>query len=83
MNPVDHILALAPYGMLLTSLGTCTAIVLHTYAQHHGMDLREVELRLAYERNFDQDCEHCEHIGQYEEHIEEELLPIGDLTPEQ
>jgi len=27
-------------------LGSCTATVLHTYAQHHGVDLREVELRL-------------------------------------
>ena len=78
---VEDIRQLTPYGMLLASVGSCTAIVLLTYAQHHGVDLHEVELRLEYDRIFEQDCEHCEGIQGYEERIEEEIVLTGELTP--
>lgn len=70
---------LNPYGMLLAGLGGCTALVLHTYAQNHEIDLREVELRLTYDRVFVEDCENCEHIDRYTEQITEEILLSGDL----
>ena len=79
-QPVHHIHDLTPYGMLLASLGSCTAIVLHTYAQHHGVDLQEVELRLEYKGVFDEDCENCEEIEEYEEQISEEIVLVGDLA---
>jgi putative redox protein len=66
--------------MLLASLGSCTAIVLHTYAQHHDVALQEVELNLSYEREFREDCENCEGIEKYQEHIQEEIQLSGDLT---
>ena len=62
--------------------GLCTAIVLHTYAQHHGVGLREVELRLKYDRVFADDCEECEGIEEYREQIAEEIVLTGDLTPQ-
>jgi len=86
---------LTPYGMLLVGLGSCTAIVLHTYAQHHSVDLRDVELRLQYDRVFAEDadkkhpCEDCEGIHEYKEQadkkhpIEEEIVLTGELTPEE
>jgi putative redox protein len=77
---VHHIHQLTPYGMLMASLGSCTAIVLHTYAQHHGIDLQEVELRLNYDRIFAEDCADCEMIEEYKEHIDEELSFVGHLT---
>jgi putative redox protein len=80
-QPVETIHHLTPYGMLLAGLGSCTAIVIHTYAQHHGVDVQEVELRLRYDRVFADDCEECESIEEYIEQIEEEILLIGDLTP--
>jgi len=80
-QPVAHLHALTPYGMLLTSLGACTAIVLHTYAQHHDVDLQEVELRLAYDRVFKEDCETCTEIDQYEEQIQEEIELVGEISP--
>jgi uncharacterized OsmC-like protein len=70
---------LTPYGMLLAGLAGCTSVLLHTYAQNHGLDLREVELRLTYERVFEDDCESCEEIEHYTEQIEEEILLIGEL----
>jgi len=80
-HPVEAIHNLTPYGMLLAGLGSCTAVVIHTYAQHHGVDVQEVELRLRYDRIFADDCEECESIQEYVEQIEEEILLIGNLTP--
>jgi len=81
--PVGDVHQLTPYGMLLAGLGSCTSIVLHTYAQHHGVDLREVELRLQYDRVFADDCEGCEGIEEYREQIETEIVLSGELTPQE
>jgi uncharacterized OsmC-like protein len=78
---VDDVRQLTPYGMLLAGLGSCTAVVLHTYAQHHSVALDAVELRLEYDRVFEEDCERCEGIQEYEERIEEEIALMGELTP--
>jgi putative redox protein len=78
---VEAVHHLTPYGMLLAGLGSCTAVVIHTYAQHHGVDVQEVELRLRYDRVFADDCEECESIEEYVEQIEEEILLVGGLTP--
>ena len=83
VQPVMHIHGLTPYGMMLAGLGSCTAIVLHTYAQHHKIDLQSVEIRLAYDRIFSEDCENCETIQKYEEQITEGILLEGHLTKDQ
>jgi uncharacterized OsmC-like protein len=83
LNPVEHVFALSPYGMLLASLGGCTAVLLTTYAQNHGLDLEEVELRLEFDRVFADDCEHCEAVDEYTEIITEEIVFKGDLTAAQ
>lgn len=80
LQHVDHIHQLTPYGMLMTSLGSCTAIVLHTYAQYHDIDLVQVAIELEYERVFAEDCADCEEIDEYEEHIKQEVSVSGDLT---
>lgn len=80
LQQVDHIHQLTPYGMLLTSLGSCTAIVLHTYAQHHNIDLAQVAIELQYNRVFAEDCADCDEIDVYREHIEQEVSVTGDLT---
>ena len=77
---VEDARQLTPYGMLLTSLGACTAIVVNTYAQNHEVDLQEVELHLTYSRDFNEDCENCTEIEKYEEHIEDEIFFYGDLN---
>jgi len=82
-QPVTEIHALTPYGMLLAGLGSCTAIVLHTYAGNHGLKLHAVELRLAYDRVFQEDCQNCETIDQYIEQIEEQIVLEGDLNQDE
>jgi uncharacterized OsmC-like protein len=83
LHPVMHIQDLTPYGMLLASLASCTAVVVNTYAQYHGIGLDEVELTAEYERVFKDDCEHCEDISRYKESINMDIGFRGKLTPEQ
>lgn len=82
LKSVVHIHELTPYTMLLASVGACTAIVLHTYAQNHDVALQEVELDLKYKRDIQQNSENSDNIERYEEEIEEELTFTGDLTEE-
>jgi putative redox protein len=78
-EPAKSIHELTPYGLFLAGLAGCTSIILHTYAQNHGLDLKKVELRLTYERVFEEDCEDCEDIERYTEQIVEEILLFGAL----
>lgn len=80
---VTHLHALTPYGMMLASLGSCTTIVLHTYAQNHHIDLREVEILLEYERSFDDEAELHQGMQSFQERITEEIELLGDFSPEQ
>ena len=77
---VEDIHQLTPYGMLLSSLASCTALVMHTYAQNHDIKLREVELHMSYQRVFREDCEDCEEEKEYKEEISERILLEGDLS---
>jgi uncharacterized OsmC-like protein len=80
LKPVHALYELTPYGMMLASLGACTAILLHSYARNHGVDLEQVEIRSSYDRVFAEDCERCEEIGEYTEKIEAIVGFSGDLT---
>lgn len=83
MKPVGSLGDLSPYGMLLSALGSCTTVVLHTYARHHEIDLSQAEVRLRYERNFKEDCENCEDIDQYEDRIRVNVGFQGNLSKEE
>jgi uncharacterized OsmC-like protein len=82
-QPVERLPELTPYGMLLASIASCTAQVVITYAQHHDIPLEEVELQQAYHRNYKEDCDNCEDIDRYDEHILEQIAFVGDLNPDQ
>ncbi|MGQ9493366.1 MAG: OsmC family protein [Anaerolineae bacterium] len=81
LRPIHAIHELTPYGMLLAGLGSCTAILLHSYAQNHGAKLEEVEIRLRYDRIFVKDCAECEETEKYSEQIDAEVEFVGELTP--
>jgi putative redox protein len=38
----------APFGLLLSGLGACTAITLRMYAEHQGWPLASVDVELTY-----------------------------------
>jgi len=79
LKPVQALHELTPYGMMLASLGSCTAILLHSYARNHGVDLEQVEVRASYDRVFAEDCERCEEIGEYTEQIDAQVGFTGEL----
>jgi uncharacterized OsmC-like protein len=82
LEHVRYIQDLTPYGMLLAGLASCTAVVVNTYAQYHGVKLDEVELIAEYQRTFKEDCKHCEEISQYDEQISLDMSFKGDLSPQ-
>src|SRR5512146_644811 len=82
-RPVLSISELTPYGMVLAGLGTCTAFVVNTYAEHHGLHVDAVKLKLEYGRSFKDDCDHCEEIDNYEDHIGMTVRFEGNLTAEE
>ena len=77
LHKVAHIHELSPYTMMLVSLGLCTGVVLHTYAQHHGIDLELAEMAITYHRD-----EHNAHSSDkgHDEWIEESLRLEGTLS---
>lgn len=82
-KPVSHIFELTPYGMMLAANATCTTQVVFSYAQHHAVDLELMEIKIEYKRRFKEDCENCEGIDRYEEHIEEKVSFSGELNEEE
>jgi uncharacterized OsmC-like protein len=83
MREVLQIHQLNPYSLMLASLGSCTAIVLNTYAQHHRMPLKGVEIELFYNRNYRKDCDTCELTGNYTEEVIEKMRFLGELSGEE
>ena len=79
LHPIVHLHDLTPFGMLLAGLGACTALILHAYAEHHGLALDEVEIRLTYDRVAPEKCERCGQTGRYEDRVTEEIALRGKL----
>ena len=77
---IEGIHQLTPYGMLLSSIASCTALVLHTFSQHHDIHLEDVEIHMSYDRVFRDDCENCEEEQEYSEEIQEKIRLAGDLS---
>ncbi|WP_303310457.1 OsmC family protein [Hymenobacter sp. BT730] len=72
-----------PYDMLLSALGTCTAITLRLYAKNKQWPLEAIEVRLRHQRVHEQDCEHSEEPGYMLDEVHKELRLLGPLTTEQ
>ena len=83
VSPVQGLHEVTPYSMMLFSLASCTAQVVLSFAQHHQLALEEVQLDLIYRREFKEDCENCQAIDRYDEHIEETIAFSGDLTEDE
>jgi uncharacterized OsmC-like protein len=78
---IAHLHALTPFGMMLVSVGTCTTILLHSYAQNHGIPLDEVQIDLEYSRDFHPGSEEASREG-YDEQISQQIHLYGDLDRE-
>ncbi|WP_421763987.1 alpha/beta fold hydrolase [Ekhidna sp.] len=72
-----------PYGYLLSGLGACTAMTLRMYADHKGIDLKEVEVKLTHDKVHKQDGENSESSKGKIDQIKRKIKLTGDLTDEQ
>jgi putative redox protein len=80
---VMHLHDLTPYGMLLASVASCTAIVVNAYARNHQIPLKGVTVDASYNRVFVDDCDDCDENGVYEEIIQEKVQFEGKLDEKQ
>lgn len=76
---ITHLSDLSPYTMMLAGMAICTGSVVFPYAEHHGLDVETLEIRLTYKREEPEDREK----GRYKESIEEEITFTGDLDTNQ
>ena len=50
----------SPYDYLSAALGACTNMTLRLYAEHKGLPLERVRVRIAHDKVHAVDCEECE-----------------------
>jgi putative redox protein len=81
-------LGMAPYELLLSSLGACTSMTMRMYADRKGFDLQNVKVSLAHEKvdtggDIKQDVihKHIELIGNLSDVEKEKILAIADKCP--
>jgi uncharacterized OsmC-like protein len=80
LQPITSVFELSPYTMMLASLGACSTIVVHTYAQNHAVDLEEVEISLEYLREAKESSDGME---KYEERIVQQVAFRGELDSQE
>ena len=70
----------SPYDLLLMALGACTSMTLRMYANHKGLSLDDIQIRLRHGRAYAEDCAECETADRKIERITRVLTLAGDLT---
>ena len=73
-----------PYELLLGGLAACIAITLRLYANHKGMSLSGVDVRLEFDRVHADDCLNCdERIDGWIDRIHTQVTIHGTFTDAQ
>jgi putative redox protein len=72
-----------PYDLLLSALGTCTAMTVRMYADRKGIPLERTTVRLRHDRIHAQDCADCETEKGLLSQITRDIHLEGDLDDEQ
>jgi putative redox protein len=72
-----------PYELVLAGLGACTSMTLRLYADHKGLPLERVSVRLKHSRIHAQDCENCETREGRVDRIDRVLTLTGALDAAQ
>lgn len=73
-----------PYEILLGGLAACTAVTLRLYANHKGIELTGVDVRLEFDRVHADDCVDCdERADGWIERIRSAVTIHGDFDDAQ
>ncbi len=73
-----------PYELLLGSLAACITITLRLYADHKGIELEGVGVRLEFDRIHAEDCEDCdERAAGFIERIQTQVTLRGSFDDAQ
>jgi uncharacterized OsmC-like protein len=76
-------LGLSPYELLLSALGSCTAMTLQLYARRKGWPLERVQVRLEFDRIHEVDSQNAEDAPRRIDRIQRAFVLEGPLTAEQ
>ncbi|MEE9438467.1 MAG: alpha/beta fold hydrolase [Saprospiraceae bacterium] len=73
----------SPYEMINAALAACTSMSLQMYARRNKWDLKEVKVHLSFDRNYREDCDHCDKSVRRLESFDREIEVRGNLSEEQ
>lgn len=73
----------SPYGLLLASLGACTAMTLRMYADRKQWPLESVVVSLSHTRSHQKDCKDCDERPKMLTEIVRTVKINGKLSVEQ
>ena len=72
-----------PYELLVMSLGACTSMTVHLYANRKKWPLEQCVVRLRHTKGYADDCADCENPKAIIDRIYREIEFIGVLDAEQ
>lgn len=72
-----------PYEILMTAVGSCTAMTIRSYAGRKGWDVGDITVHLRHVRSHQVDCESCDTARVGIDAIERKIEFGGSVTEEQ
>ncbi len=82
-RPIGEDLGPSPYELLLAALGACTSMTLLHYAWRKQWPLEEVQVEVAHDRVYADDCAECEEDGARVDRVTSRIHLEGPLSEEQ